>query len=108
VNLLAEVDRSEIEANDSDLDFITISLVDDEGILKPLADREVSVKVEGPGILLGFGSANPKPERNFFEATQMTFDGKALAVIRPTSSGIIHVTFEAKGCTPKTVQIKVR
>lgn len=108
VNLLAEVDRSEIEANDSDLAFITISLVDDEGILKPLADREVSVKVEGPGILLGFGSANPKPERNFFEATQMTFDGKALAVIRPTSSGIIHVTFEAKGCTPKTVQIKVR
>jgi beta-galactosidase len=105
VNLRVEVDRSEIEANDRDLSFITVSLVDDKGVLKPLADRKVTVKVDGSGLLQGFGSGNPKPEGNFFDTTQTTFDGKVLAVIRPTSSGIINVTFEAEGCKTQTVQI---
>jgi beta-galactosidase len=108
LNLKCDADRDEIEANDGDLSFITVSLVDNNGILRPLADREVSVKVEGAGILQGFGSGNPKPERNFSASTQRSFDGKALAVIRPISSGIIHVTFEAEGCAAQTVQIKVR
>ncbi|WP_138750754.1 glycoside hydrolase family 2 TIM barrel-domain containing protein [Paenibacillus sinopodophylli] len=106
--LLVEVDRSEIEASDRDLTFITVTIADENGILKPLADRNVTVTVEGSGVLQGFGSANPKLEGNFFDSTQKTYDGKVLAVIRPTSSGIIHVSFNAEGCTKQTVQITVR
>ncbi|MHA6483298.1 glycoside hydrolase family 2 TIM barrel-domain containing protein [Paenibacillus sp. strain BS8-2] len=107
VNLRAEADREVIEANDGDLAFVTVALVDDDGLVKPLADREVSVRIEGPGCLQGFGTANPKPLGNFFDTTQPTYDGLALAVIRPTSSGIIQVTFEAEGCKPQSVQITV-
>jgi beta-galactosidase len=106
VKLKVEADRTQIEADDSDLSFISISLVDEEGILKPLADRKITVKVEGAGILQGLGSGNPKTEENYFDAETTTFDGKALAVIRPIKSGTITVYVEAEGCPAQTVKIE--
>lgn len=106
VNLKIEADRDKIKADDTDLAFINISLVDEEGILKPLADRKVSVKVEGAGTLFGLGSGNPKTEENYFDPECTTFDGQALAIIRPTTNGIIHVTVEAKDCIPQTIKIE--
>jgi beta-galactosidase len=106
VNLRVEIDRNQIAADDNDLAFVEISLVDDKGILKPLADRKVSIKVEGAGTLQGFGSANPMTEANYFDTVHTTFDGKALAVIRPTASGIINVMVEAEGCIAQTVKIE--
>jgi beta-galactosidase len=72
-------------------------LVDENGILKPLADRTVSVKVEGAGTLQDFGSANPQTEENYFHTEYTTYDGKALAVVRPTESGTITVTRKVPG-----------
>lgn len=108
VNLKVEADRQQINADDNDLSFVTISLVDDQGIVKPLADRKVSVRVEGAGILQGFGTGNPKPEGNFFDTEKMTYDGKALAVIRPTEMGTINVIVKAEGCTTQKIQIEAR
>lgn len=107
VNLQIDIDRAQIVSDDHDLSFVAISLVGDNGVLRPLDDRKVSVHVEGAGILQGFGSANPKSEEDFFETEHTTFDGRALAVIRPTKSGIINVTIEAEGCTAQTVVIEV-
>jgi beta-galactosidase len=105
VVLKAETDRTEIAASDSDLAFVMISLVDEQGNLYNTADRKVMVKIEGPGLLQGFGSANPEPEENFFDDVHTPFDGKALAVVRPTGAGTIALTVTAEGCTPQTVRI---
>ncbi|MEH7492604.1 glycoside hydrolase family 2 TIM barrel-domain containing protein [Neobacillus niacini] len=107
LNLMVEADRTQIANDDNDLSFVTISLVDENSILKPLADRTVSVKVEGAGTLQGFGSANPKTEENYFHTEHTTYDGKALVVVRPTESGTITVTVEAEGCMAQTVKIEV-
>ncbi|WP_339315017.1 glycoside hydrolase family 2 TIM barrel-domain containing protein [Paenibacillus sp. FSL R10-2734] len=107
VNIQVEVDRMQIAADDNDLAFINISIVDDKGILKPLADRKVSVIVNGTGVLQGFGSANPKNEESYMNQTHFTYDGKALAVIRPTEIGIIDVVIEAEGCVIQTAKIEV-
>lgn len=106
LNLNVDVDRPKIVADDSDLAFINISLADDNGILKPLADRKISVNVQGAGELFGLGSGNPKTEENYFDPACTTFDGQALAVIRPTTNGVINVTVEAEDCTPQTITIE--
>ncbi|WMT41325.1 DUF4982 domain-containing protein [Paenibacillus sp. D2_2] len=108
VLLDVDVDRTEIVANDKDLSFITITLVDQEGNLYNTADRKVSVRVEGAGMLQGFGSADPKSDEEFFATERTTFDGKVLAVIRPTSVGTIAVTVSAEGCASKSVKIEAR
>lgn len=107
VNVQLEIDRTQIKADDTDLAFVTISLVDDKGVVKPLADRKVSVTVNGAGILQGLGSANPKNEESYVNSTHFTYDGRVLAVIRPTEAGSIEMRVEAEGCATKTAKIEV-
>jgi len=107
IQLHIEVDRSTLHNSDKDLSFINISLVDDQGIIKPLADREVTVTVEGAGVLQGFGTGNPKPTAQFLEHTQLTYDGRALVVIRPKEAGTITVTFSAEGCKANVISLFV-
>ncbi|MBL7493814.1 DUF4982 domain-containing protein [Frankia sp. AgB1.9] len=102
------VDRGLIAADDADLAYVTVTLVDASGHLFNTADRPVSVAVAGPGSLLGFGSADPRPTENFFDTARTTFDGRALAVIRPTGPGAITVSVTAEGCEPATVRIEAQ
>jgi beta-galactosidase len=101
-------DRTQIFADDSDLAFVSIALTDENGIVKPLADRKVTVTVEGCGRLQGLGSGSPATEENFFDTAHTTYDGKALAVIRPTSAGVVVVTVQAEGCLAQTVAIEAK
>jgi len=107
VRLHVEADRTKIEASDGDLSFLAISLVDGNGNLYNAANRKVKVEAEGAGIVQGFGSADPRAEENFFDAERTTFDGRALAVIRPTGAGSIRVTVSAEGCEPRFLEIEV-
>ncbi|OHV44749.1 glycoside hydrolase [Parafrankia soli] len=106
VHLDAAADRTRITADDTDLAYIAITLVDEAGNVYNTADRKVAVEVAGPAVLQGFGSADPKPTENFFDTVRTTFDGRALAVIRPTAPGAITVTLTADGCEPSTVRIE--
>jgi len=101
-------DRAEIAADASDLAYVAITLVDDNGSLHNTADRRVEVAVDGPGTLQGLGSANPVTEESFTDSTCTTFDGRALAAIRPTGPGTISVTVTADGCDAQTVRINAR
>ena len=100
VELAVEVDRSEIAGTTQDLAFVTISLVDPSGVLHVGTDRIVAVAIDGPGVLQGLGSANPATEEGFGEPRCTTFDGRALAVVRPTGSGVIAITVTTDGCEP--------
>ena len=102
------VDRAEIRADDSDLAYVDIALVDDAGRLCHTDDRAVTVTVEGSGVVQGFGSANPRTEETFGTTTHDTFRGRALAALRPTEPGTITVTVSADGYTTETVTIDAR
>ena len=71
-------------------------------------DREVTVSVQGPGVLAGFGTAAPATEESYLDDVHTTFDGRALAVVRPTGCGVITLTATAEGCAPVSVQVNAR
>ena len=106
VNLAARLDRSAIVADDRDLAFVSIELLDRYGTVHAMADRDITVAVDGPGVLQGLGSADPASEGSFLASTCATFDGRALAVIRPTGSGSVTITVGAHGCDPTTVVLQ--
>jgi beta-galactosidase len=97
------VDRSELRADGTDLAYVTITLVDADGNLYTTADREMSVVLDGPGVLQGFGSAAPRSEETFAGDRHTTFDGRAIAVVRPTGAGTITITVSADGCGARSV-----
>ncbi len=104
-SLDARVDRAQIRADDTDLAFIEIGLVDEHGNIFHAADRPVTVAIDGPGVLQGFGSANPKNTESFVAHTHGTFQGRALAAIRPNGSGTITVTVSADNLASKQITI---
>jgi beta-galactosidase len=101
------LDRRQITNSTNDLAFVEIALVDQDGRLYTCADREILADVRGPGTLQGFGSANPLNEHPFTSSRSRTFDGLALAVVRPTGRGTIRLTVSADGCMPMSVDIDV-
>ncbi|MDQ0691298.1 glycoside hydrolase family 2 TIM barrel-domain containing protein [Arthrobacter sp. W4I7] len=73
--------------------FVELRLADAEGTTSIGIDRELTIEVEGEARLLAFGSADPAPAGGYAGRTTMTFDGRALAILRadPTTT-IIRVT----------------
>ncbi len=106
--LNVRVDRPVLQANGKDLAFLTIEITDDQGTVKMLEDRSISVTVEGAGILQGFGSARPFTEESFIGSEHSTYYGRALAAIRAGSeAGSIQVNVSAVGCKTQGMTILV-
>lgn len=102
-SLTATADRDVLVADDADLAFISIELRDTAGTLVTSEDRRVAVSVEGGGVLQAFGSARPDNVERYDTGEHTTFDGRALAVVRPTGAGAITVTVTADGLEPVVV-----
>jgi beta-galactosidase len=99
-------DHEELRADGSDLAHLSISLTDEEGVVRPLADRPVRVQVDGVAVLAGSGSANPITQDRYDTGDFTTFHGRGLAVVRSTrESGEVTVTVRADGVEPVSVQL---
>ena len=105
--LVLEPDRSELTAADGDLAFLQITLRDTGGVLVTDADRIVQVEVSGAGELLGLGSGSPDSEESFDTGRARSFDGRLLAVVRPSGPGSISVTARAEGLRDAQARLTV-
>jgi len=108
--LVATADRAVLRADDTDLAYIAVELRDEAGVLVTGADREVSVVVEGAGTLAGYGTGAPKTTERFDATVRTTFDGRALAIVRPTGDGIggaITVTVGSPGLADVVLELEV-
>ena len=79
-------DRQQPTADGQPLLFITIEVVDSEGRIVPEAQQPLEVKVTG-GSLLGMGNANPRDNDPYYDTKHSTWNGRALAVIKPAKRG---------------------
>jgi beta-galactosidase len=108
VRLAAVADRDVVRADGTDLAYVELTLTDADRTVALGADREVTVTVEGPAVLAGFGSAAPATEESYLDDVHTTFDGRALAVVRPIRPGAITLTARAAGGDPVTVRLEAR
>jgi beta-galactosidase len=103
--LEVSADREVIAASSGDLAFVSLTLRDPNGVAHTSLERRIEVEVEGPGVLQALGSANPQSEEGFAGPSCTTFDGRALAIVRPTGEGRISVVATAAGCAAQSVVI---
>jgi beta-galactosidase len=106
LELAVAADRTQIRADDTDLAYVTIKLQDQDGNLANHQDRQIDVQVSGPGVLAGLGSGRTSTEERFDASSCSSFDGRALAIIRPTAAGDIRVQVSAHGCDPAAVTLQ--
>jgi hypothetical protein len=99
-------DRTPIRADRNDLCYVTVEVTDTAGNLVPSAAIPVRIAVSGPGELAAVGSGNPREPASFREPVRTTFQGRCLAILRPTSGpGAIRLRAEADGLKSTMVSI---
>lgn len=82
------------------LGYVDVSIADADGILLCDADRVVTVAVSG-GTLAGIGSARARTAESFAGPSVTTFDGRAVAIVRPDGSAEqVRVSVTAEGLRP--------
>lgn len=105
VFIKAAADTETIPADGSDICYVELELVDVNGTRNPEAVRKIKVSAEGAGYVLGFGSADPESEENYFDSEANTYEGRLRAAIRADKAGEILVHFSSEGMDSVTVRI---
>ncbi len=102
-------DRKSIHASRHDLAYVTVEIVDATGQRVPDAAIPVHFLVSGAGELAAQGSATPNDPASFRVPVRKTFQGRCLAILRPTrGTGRITLKAEANGLEPDTITIVTR
>jgi beta-galactosidase len=101
-------DRAALKAEAGDLGYVRVEIVDPSGATHPVADRPVYFSVQGQGVLLAVGSADPCSEESYTGHSRSTFKGRCLAVVKTTGSpGSITLRAMADGLEPAEVTLVV-
>lgn len=98
--LAARAEVADITADHDALGFVAIALEDADGTVPCDADRVVTVQVDGPAVLAGLGTGRARTEESFAGPSVTTYDGRALAIVRPTGPGEIRVSVTTDGLAP--------
>lgn len=107
VKLVLTADRSQIAADGIDLSFITVDVVDEDGVIVPDADNLVTFKVDGPGKIVGVDNGNPVSHESFKAPQRKAFHGKCLVVVQSEdNAGILKLIASSEGLDAASVVVK--
>ena len=81
-------------------------MVDAAGVNVPDATPAVTVKVEGPGRLIGMDTGDLSYVGLFKTDTRNAYQGRLLATVQRTAAGDIRLTAAAPGLTAATAPAK--
>jgi beta-galactosidase len=90
-------DRSKIQADGLDLSFVTVRVLDKDGVPAPTAKNSIRFTVDGPGEIVATDNGDPTNFVPFQSPVREAFNGLALVIVRgkPDQAGKIAVRAES-------------
>lgn len=102
-------DRSEIFANGQDLCYVTVELIDKNGLRDVNADNLVRFSLKGNGSIVGVGNANPISLESYTDSQRKAWRGRCLVILKAGQDpASIELTASVEGLQDKTIQIKTK
>ncbi|MBV5343269.1 DUF4982 domain-containing protein [bacterium] len=99
-------DRAEIAADGQDLSYITVELVDDNGVRNPKAEDLIHFEIEGAGEIIAVGNANPVSLESYTLPQRKAWQGKCMVIVKSTlKAGSIKL--KAEGSQLKTAEVSL-
>jgi beta-galactosidase len=108
--LSAKADRSTIAADGLGLAFITVAIVNKDGVFAPSAQNRVRFSIDSPGEIVATDNGDPMGLEAFPSKERNAFNGLCLAIVRakPRQEGTITVKIESEGLADAMVTIRSR
>ncbi|MBW8782509.1 MAG: glycoside hydrolase family 2 protein [Verrucomicrobia bacterium] len=100
--LRLQPDRSALNADGSDLAFVTVNVADADGLTVPRAKNLIRFEVTGPAEIIATDNGDATDLNTFSSHERKAFNGLALAIVRtlPGQVGVITVRATADGLAP--------
>ena len=106
--MVLSADKQTIPSNGQDMAFITVSVVDKDGNLCPLADNLISFKVTGNGFLRAVGNGDPTSLASFEKPFRKAFYGKCMVIIQNNSKkGKVKLEAMSDGLSSQSISLKI-
>ena len=104
--LVLEADRSILEANGEDLSFVTVSVVDKNGIPCPTATDQLKFSVKGKGAFRAACNGDATSLEMFHKPTMKLFSGKLVVIVQSLKeAGNIELVVSGKGLKKGKIKI---
>ena len=102
-------DRNNINAEGTDLSFVTVEVLDEVGNIVPTADNLIQFEVIGPAFIAGVDNGNPVSHESFKAPQRKAFNGKCLVILQNSGqSGAIELTATGNGLQSETLKINAK
>lgn len=108
--LIATADRSRIDADNHDLSFVKVQVVDQKGNLVPDADQLLHFTLSGDGEIAALDNGNETDLTPFSDKeARKAYNGLALAIVKAHNhKSKLTLTVTGEGLQPATVEIDVQ
>ncbi|BDU15329.1 beta-galactosidase GalB [Lysobacter auxotrophicus] len=106
----AKADRAVIANDGRDLSFVTVRVLDRNGLPVPNAANRIRFTLEGPGEIVATDNGDPTDMDAFVSHERRAFSGMALAIVRgvPGTSGAITLRADGDALQGATLTIESR
>jgi beta-galactosidase len=99
-------DRKQIRADGKDLSFVTVSVVDKDGIPCPTVTNALTFEVKGAGIFKAVCNGDATSLESFVKPTMKLFSGKLVVVVQSgKKEGPIQLSVKGKGLENGNIEI---
>jgi beta-galactosidase len=107
--IVLNADRKTIHADGSDLSFVTVTVVDKDGVMIPNADNMINFKISGEGFIAGVDNGSEISHESFKANYRKAFNGMCLAVVQSNGKkGKISLTATSAGLKDASVVIDTK
>jgi beta-galactosidase len=101
-------DRDTIRADGRDLSFVTVRVLDRDGVPVPIADNLVHFRIQGDASIAGVDNGDEISHAPFQADSVRLFFGKGLAIIRSGKGpGTVMLTASADGLDSASIPIRM-
>ncbi len=100
-------DRSTIYADGDDLSYITLKVTDENGVVVPQSNPNITFSLDGPGEIIATGNGNAIDLTSFLSKERKAYNGLCLVIVRSVEgkTGTIRVTAVSDGLRSAEVTI---
>ncbi len=107
VQIKITADKQLLKANNQDLSYITIELLDAKGNRNPVAENLVKFKLVGDATIVGVGNADPHSIESYQAPQRKAWQGRCMVILKTgKTGGEVKFTAETDGMPAASIVVR--